>query len=95
MPSVVTLEKMFPGGSNLVHGIIWAVSAAAFFTMVIAMVMGAVAAFYAPLPAMARVLGAVLAIMAPFMAAMGLKMARRLLYGPPVRIGKRSQAKTG
>lgn len=88
MTSVVTLEKMFPGSSNLVHGTIWAVSAAAFFTMSIAMFMGIVAVLSAGLPPIARVMGAALVVMAPFMLVMGLKFARRLLYGRPVRIGK-------
>ena len=89
MAPVVTIEKMFPGSSRLAHGIVWAVAAAAFFTMAIGMFMGVVAVFSAGLPFMARLMGITLVIGAVAMTIYGYRFLQRLLYGPPVRLGRR------
>jgi len=89
MSSTVTLGKMFPGASKLTHSIIWAISAAAFFTMAIGMFMGIVAVLSSGLPFMARLMGLTLVVGAVAMTIYGYRFLQRLLNGPPVRIGKR------
>jgi TRAP-type C4-dicarboxylate transport system permease small subunit len=87
--AVVTLEKMFPGSSNITHGVIWAMAAAAFFTMAIGMFMGIVAVFSTGLPPMARLMGITLVVGAVAMTIFGYRFLQRLIYGPPLKLGRR------